>query len=124
MSAAYTSLEALRDAFAALPGVETCKIGLEANISPQDYPLIRLVVVRMTPGRPYSARTVELRIFVGWDASEAANGLESVYEALLALEDSVRDTLQAMGGRYLETITDEDTLQPFKMLVVRAEVST
>ena len=40
------ALEAVRNALAALPGVTTCKIGMEDNISPADYPLIRIV-----PGR-------------------------------------------------------------------------
>ena len=49
---AMTALEAARDALALIAGVASCKIGLEANISPADYPLIRVVPSRLTPGRP------------------------------------------------------------------------
>jgi hypothetical protein len=46
-----TTLEAARDAMALIAGVASCKIGLESNISPADYPLIRVVPSRLTPGR-------------------------------------------------------------------------
>ena len=48
-----------RDALADIPGVVSCKIGIEKNLSPADYPMIRLVPSRLSPGRPYSARTIQ-----------------------------------------------------------------
>jgi len=36
-------LETIRNKLATVPGVKTCKIGLEANILPEDYPMVRLV---------------------------------------------------------------------------------
>ena len=38
-----TMLESLRDALAGVPGVQSCKVGLEDNITPDDYPIIRIV---------------------------------------------------------------------------------
>ena len=40
MSGIMPTLDGLRDALAQLPGVQTCRIGLEANLSPGDYPMI------------------------------------------------------------------------------------
>jgi len=39
-------LQTIRDKLATVPGVKTCKIGLEANISPDDYPMVRLAACR------------------------------------------------------------------------------
>ena len=61
-----TTLEAARDAMALIAGVASCKIGLESNISPADYPLIRVVPSRLTPGKPYGNRTmIETLIYFG-----------------------------------------------------------
>lgn len=116
------ALEVARDELADIAGVASCRIGLEANISPADYPLIRIVPTRLTPGRPYSRRTIEAQVYIGWDTSEAEGGLEAVYTDLLALEQGVRDTIQALGGRYIETITDEDRLDTYKLMALRVEL--
>ena len=50
---------------ALIAGVASCKIGLESNISPADYPLIRVVPSRLTPGKPYGNRTIETLIYFG-----------------------------------------------------------
>ena len=118
------TLEGLRDALADIAGVASCKIGLEKNISPADYPLIRLVPSRLTPGNPYSRRTIETLIYFSVNISEAeSGGLEGVYEAVFDLEESIRDVLKAEGGRYLETITDRDELDTYKIMTVRCEVT-
>lgn len=116
------ALEAVRTALAALPGVTTCKIGMEDNISPADYPLIRIVPGRITPGRPYSNREVEISLYFGAPIANSA-GLEAVYAALFALEADVIAAVRALGGRYLETITDEDRLPMYKLMVVRAQIT-
>lgn len=122
---AMETLEALRDALAAITGVASCKIGLEKNISPSDYPLIRLVPSRLVPGRPYARRTIETLIYFGMDTSEAeSTGLEGVYTDLFTLETSIREVLtQNEGGRYLETVTDEDRLDTYKLMTVRCEIT-
>jgi len=123
MSDAMTALSAARDALADLPNVVSCKVGLEANISPADYPLIRVVPTRMTPGRPYSKRTIECQVYLGWNTTEGQAGLEDVYTKLLALEELVRDTItQDLGGRYIETIADEDRLDTYKLMAIRCEL--
>lgn len=122
---AMETLETLRDALAGIAGVASCKIGLEQNISPADYPLIRIVPSRLTPGRPYSRRTIETLIYFGMDTSEAeATGLQGVYSDLFGMESSIREVLtQDEGGRYLETITDEDRLNTYKLMAIRCEVT-
>ena len=117
------TLQATRDALALIPDVASCKIGLEQGITPADYPLIRLVPSRLTPGRPYGNRTVECLIYFGMDITGAeAGGLEAVYAALFGLEAAILDKLRSLGHRYVETITDEDRLDAYKLMTIRAEL--
>ena len=119
----FATLEALRDALATIPDVASCKIGLEQGITAADYPMIRLVPSRLTPGRPYNQRTAECLVYFGMDITAAdAGGLEAVYAALFGLEGAILSVLKAGGHRYLETITDEDRLDAYKLMTIRAEV--
>mgnify|MGYP007024625465 FL=1 len=116
-------LQAARDALALIPDVASCKIGLEQGITAADYPLIRLVPSRITPGRPYNNRTAETLIYFGMDVTGAdAGGLEAVYAALFGLEAEIIERLRALGHRYIETITDEDRLDAYKLMTIRAEL--
>lgn len=114
-------LTALRDSLQAVPGVVSSKIGLETNISPSDYPLIRLVPTRITPGKQYGNRTAETLIYFGSSLTNS-EGLEAVYTELFNIEASILWVLQEAGVKYVETITDEDRLDAYKLMTVRCEV--
>ncbi|MEY2656099.1 MAG: hypothetical protein RLZZ524_3127 [Pseudomonadota bacterium] len=118
---AMDTLGIYRDALGALAGVASCKIGLEANIGPADYPLIRLVPSRLTPGKPYSGRTIETLIYFGAQTT-LSEGLETVYSDLFDIEALMLAEIKAMGGRYVETLTDEDRLDAYKLMTIRAEL--
>jgi len=113
-----TALEAARDAFAAIPGVASCKIGLEANLSPEDYPMIRIVPFRITPGRPYSTRSSETFIYFGVPVANS-EGLEAVYASLFDLEAKILEKLKTLQGRYVESIMDEDRIDTYKLMSIR-----
>lgn len=115
------ALKAARDAMATIPGVASCKIGFEANISPGDFPLIRLVPVRITPGRPYHKRTAEVQIIFGAQTADS-EGLEKVYEDLDTLEAAILAKVKTLAGRYIETISDEDRLEAYKLMAIRVEL--
>jgi hypothetical protein len=110
-----------RDALAALDLVASCRIGLEAGISPDHYPLVRLVPARFTPGKPYHGRTCEVLVYFG-DKIAASQGLEEVYRGLFAMEKAILDTLRGLNCRYVETITDEDRLDTYKLMAIRCEM--
>lgn len=120
--AAMDTLEAARDALKLITGVASCKIGLEPNISPADYPLIRLVPSRLTPGKPYSARMIDTLIYFGAQTAKS-EGLETVYGDLFDLESAIIAAVQGLGGRYRETITDEDRLDAYKLMTIRCELT-
>ena len=115
------TLEAVRDALALIPGVASCKVGLEANIGPGDYPLVRLVPARIIAGRPYHARECETLIYFGAPIANS-EGMESVYTSLCELETEILAVLKAQGARYRETITDEDRLDAYKLMAIRADI--
>ena len=119
----FPALEAARNALALIAGVATCKIGIEPGIAPNDYPMIRLVPSRITPGKPYGNRSAETLVYFGAPIGAADSGdLEAVYAGLFALEESIIAAVKALGGRYIETITDEDRLDAYKLFVVRCEL--
>ena len=115
------TLEAVRDALALIPGVASCKVGLEANIGPGDYPLVRLVPARIIAGRPYHARECETLIYFGAPIANS-EGMESVYTSLFELEAEILTVLKAQGARYRETVTDEDRLDAYKLMAIRADI--
>ncbi len=117
------ALEAARNALAAIPGVASCKVGLEAGISPADYPLVRVVPSRLTGGKPYGRRTIDALVYFGVKRTATeAGGLEAVYGALFDLEREIRSALSILGARYVETITDEDRLDTYKLMAARFEL--
>lgn len=112
------ALEAARDAFATIPGVKSCKIGIEANLSPEEYPMIRIVPFRITPGRPYGNRSSETFVYFGVPVANS-EGLEAVYESLFDLEAKILEKLKTLQGRYIETVTDEDRIDTYKLMSIR-----
>jgi hypothetical protein len=116
----WAELTTLRDSLAAIDGVKSCKIGVEDNLSPADYPMIRLVPARLVPGK-YQQRTIELDIYFGANKS-SSEGMELVYQTLSTLEAQIIAVIKAGGGRFTETITDEDRLETYKIMLIRCEI--
>ena len=132
---AYETLQAVRDHLGALPGVTTSRIGLEANMTPADYPIIRIVPGRMSNGPTMVRRKIETLIyfgqpiheFTGEPASPGTTGLEELYAGLLAMEASIVSALRTVPGGvscvYRDTILDEDRTDAYKLLAIRCEIS-
>jgi len=125
----------LKTTLAALPEIQSCRIGLEANITPDDYPLIRLVPTRLTPKDDVGDRPVlELTVYFGVALLEAADGLETVYAGLLAREAAIREAVlfgaakaawqvgERIAARFVDTLFDEDRLPHYKLMASRFEV--
>lgn len=136
MATPMDMLTYLRDALAQVAGVTTCRIGIEADMTPADYPIIRLVPSRLAV--PASARNlpmlsvrqVELLIYFGqpieaFEAGASETGLENLYREIFALERAIIDALPKTGAyyaQYVETITDEDRSEAYKLMVIRCVV--
>lgn len=120
-------LESIRDAMKAVAGVKTCKIGNEADITPADYPLVRIVPTKLTDGVPRgAARECECWIYLGLPVHEFTEGLEAVYEKLFEFEQLLLAAARKADGVgsivYFETVFDEDKIEAFKMLAMRVKI--
>ena len=117
------TLEAARDVLSSLPGVASCKIGLEANMTPDSFPMIRLVPRRVEPGVSYQNRTVETLIYFGVKKTEAEIGLEEVYSQILTMEASIVSAILPLGHRYVDTLyEDNDVSGQYKVGLLRVEM--
>jgi len=117
-------LEELRDLLAAVDGVVTCKIGLEAGMAPEDYPIVRIVPssTKRSELQMAGLRAFECLIYFGKPITEADNGLEELYREIFAMEVALIAVLPEAGNwvaRWLETITDEDRAPGYKMMALR-----
>lgn len=125
-----TKLEELRDQLALIPGIETCRIGIEKGMTAADYPMIRIVPTTVGPGDVIGLRAAEVLIYFGkpieeFDEEPDAEGrvrLEKLYAELFALEETIVEILAVMGGEYEETLLDEDRIDTYKLMAIKAYV--
>jgi hypothetical protein len=117
-------LTALQTALSRVSGVASCKIGLEANITADDYPLIRLVPSVMKPSEVWPRQKMELLIY-GGVKNHAFEGMDVVYAEMFALEAAIRARME-QGGSWVavweETVWDEDRLPHYKLFAMRWRV--
>lgn len=124
--------EQLRDLLAAVTwgdsgSVKTSKIGLEAGMSADDYPIVRLVpsVTKRSEFEMAGLRGHEVLIYFGAPVTEADNGLEALYADLFAMEVALIEALPIAGdyvARWQETILDEDRVPGYKLMALRVLV--
>lgn len=120
----------LRDSLALIPTVKTCKVGLERNMTPDDYPIVRIVPTKLGFGDVIGTRQAEVLIYFGspieeFDEEPDAEGLvrlEKLYAALFEMEGAIIDGLTLLGGSYEDTVCDEDRIDTYKLMAVRAVV--
>lgn len=119
------TLRALRDAMATVPGVATCRVGMEANLTPDDYPMVRLVPSVIRFAEVIGRRRCELLVYFGQPLHEFDAGLEELYAELLDMESALLTAAQAAPGlyvEYLETVLDEDRIDAYKLMALRLVV--
>lgn len=123
----HALLTGVRDALALLEGVQTCRIGIEPDISAVDYPIVRLVpsVLRRSDTTPRDV--VDLLVYYG-ELSHAfeAGGIQAQYEWLLIMEGRIRLALiqgakhpDGWRADWQETVLDEDRLPGYKLFASR-----
>ena len=128
--AIMTKLEELRDQFALIPGIQTSKIGIEKGMTAADYPMVRIVPTTVGPGDVIGLRAAEVLIYFGkpieeFDEEPDDAGrvrLEKLYAELFEMEGSIIEALAATGGEYEETLLDEDRIDTYKLMAIRAVV--
>jgi hypothetical protein len=120
------ALMALRNALAVVAGVATCKIGLEVNMTPEDYPMVRIVPSLARHSPVIGLRETEVLIYFGKPIHEFEAGLEAVYRELFDMEAALIDAAESSGVycEYRETVADEDRLieSGYKLFALRLAV--
>lgn len=118
------ALAILRDALLSVSGVATCKIGLESTMTPEDYPMVRIVPSLARHSGVIGLRETEVLIYFGKPVHEFESGLEFVYADLFAMEAALIDAAESCGVycEYRETVADEDRVDGYKLMALRVAV--
>lgn len=124
----YPLLASVRDALAEVEDVKTCRIGMEAGITPADYPLVRLVPIQLEDGIARSANNaVEAWVYFGLDCHEFEDGLEALYAKLSAVWLQLMDAMRQASGvhsvTHVRTVFDEDRVEAFKLFAIRVKIN-
>lgn len=125
MTNVYPSLVTLRDSLAGLAGVATCRIGIEANMTPADYPMVRIVPENIEDDSTMGRRRTAVLIYFGQPIHEFDAGLEALWQSHLTMETAIVDRAFQTTGitfEYVETILDEDRIEAYKVMAVRGVV--
>lgn len=118
----YTALSNIKTALSGVTGVNTCKIGIENSLSPDDYPIIRIVPQLIEPGDCIPRYKYTVHIYFGLPVSESDGGLESVYEALSDLADAIRVSMESssdFAALWQDTLLDDDRVDKYKLGMAR-----
>lgn len=118
-------LETLRDRLAQVDGVKTCRIGMEATITPDDYPMVRIVPSRLENGSTPVERRCDALIYFGRPVHEFEGGLEALYAELFEMEAALIDAAVHDSGvycTYVETILDEDRVEAYKLMALSVRI--
>jgi hypothetical protein len=125
MTAVMTLLETLRDRLAQVDGVQTCRIGMEATITPEDYPIVRIVPSRIEPATSIEGRRCEALIYFGRPVHEFASGMEALYGEMFQMESALINAAvydSAVYVTYVETILDEDRNDAYKLAALSVKL--
>ena len=119
-------LDSMKSKLAVVPGIKTIKVGIETNMAPTDYPIIRLVPSRITGGDPSHFRNCEVLVYFGINLLEAQVGLEAVLDRLMNMEQEIVDALSTGSGykcSFIETLTSAGVVEHYELAVARFKVS-
>lgn len=121
-----TLLDNLKNALSAIEGVQTCEVGLEADMTPGDYPMIRIVPSKLLPARTLGRRRVDTLVYFGTAVHEFDGGLQALYNLLLEMEEAIISAAGSspfFGAVYVETIMDEDQVaDAYKLMALRFDI--
>ncbi|MDA3046702.1 hypothetical protein OFO10_05975 [Campylobacter sp. VBCF_06 NA8] len=118
----YGAIVKIKEKLEGIEGIKTLKIGIEPNISPSDYPIIRIVINKndLTQSNGWE-NDIYFSVYFGAKIDEKV-GLENIYKYLYDLEREIKNRLHnhqlenSCLIRFERTQSDNDTLKNFKIL--------
>lgn len=114
-----------KQALVGIDGIKTVKIGIEPHMSPNDYPIIRIVPDETRPDQSVTDLTrAYFNIYIALADKFDSDGYEAIYDTLAVWEEEVKTILSATEGAaffWKSTKQDEDRLQNVKAIVLRYE---
>lgn len=127
MSENFDILTRVRDALGGIEGVETSSIGLEANITADDYPMVRIVPSEISAADTPSEEEMGILIYYGALAhGSTKNDLEAQYSWLLDMEAKIKTAMDEGVGwsaTWRDTVLDEDRVPGYKLFASRFVVT-
>lgn len=125
----YQILAGMRDACSTIPGLTTCRIGIEMPIVPESYPMLRIVLSETRDseqGNPFKPLMGVLVYYGEFVRPLDEGGIDAQYEWLLAMEAAIKTAIIPVGrgwkAHWVETVWDEDRIPGFKLFASRFEV--
>ncbi len=118
-------LQAVKTLLTDINGITSVEIGIEPNLSPSQYPMIRIVPIRSeTSDRFYGAEKTLIDIYIGTHQNKA-DGLEANYAQLNAWEQEIKHRIATNTNppfiQWKTTQHDEDRLPGVKVLIMSIE---
>ncbi|MCK7493267.1 MAG: hypothetical protein MZW92_18890 [Comamonadaceae bacterium] len=102
----------------------TCRIGMEATITPEDYPMVRIVPSRLENGSALG-EALQALVYFGKPIHEFEAGLEALYGEMFEMEQALINAAVYDSGVYViyvETILDEDRNDAYKLAALSVRI--
>ena len=114
----------LKQKLSAVQGLKTCAVGIEANLSPADYPLVRIVPNQFRKAESSHYRICDLYVYFGLPLTEGVTSIESIYSQLLEMEQQVIEATRIgdnYRSTYQKTIVSGSEVEHYRLMVVVLE---
>jgi hypothetical protein len=121
----FPLLEVLRDELATVAGVVSAKVGIEAAMTADQYPMIRIEPSAIRYGGLTQTRAVDVLIYFGAPVHEFTTDLEGLLAELMGMESAILTRLessQVVRFDYNETVADEGRVDGYRLMAIRGTV--
>lgn len=114
----------------AVTGINTCRIGLEAGLSVDDYPMIRIVIDEISPSLDeYYDASARVAIHFGVPILESDENINmsDIYEQHLIMHNEIVSIVESSSysysGTWINTIPDSDDYIEYKVGTIFFDIS-
>jgi len=117
-------LETIKTERTGIPDIKTIGIGLEPNLTPDDYPSIR-IGPNTSWSKDYQHEYHTISLYIAFNLRDKI-GFSAIYTKLYEIEAEIRRRITPAIGNYMvyhvDTTNDDDKIQGYKVLICRVKV--